>query len=210
MLRSEQINELASALSKAQGQFPILQKRTQGYNYKYAELPEIIECIQPHLEANGLCLTTHIDWHEVPRLVMTLLHSSGQWTSCEMRMEYKPDGRVNAMRAMGSATTYARRYCISCLLNLAADKESDDDGDKSSPKSYINPNTGEVRKLTDKQLESVGKWVKNKSLVETFKSRFSICESMSQEDFGTVMTYVKQQWEREQAQKKQTEEENGN
>jgi len=145
MLRSEQINELASALSKAQGKFPILQKRTKAYNYMYADLAEIIECVQPVLETHELCLSSEIDWDK-GILTMWLFHSSGQHLGCSIKLHYKADGKVNEMQAMGSSISYARRYCISCLLNLAADKESDDDGVKSSPKSlYQEP--GEVKHI---------------------------------------------------------------
>jgi hypothetical protein len=143
MLRSDQINELATALSDAQGKFPLLQKRTKAYNYMYADLAEMIECVQPVLESNGLSLSSEIDW-EKGILTMWLLHSSGQHLGCAIKLHYKGDGKVNEMQAMGSAISYARRYEISCLLNLAADKESDDDGHKSSPKS-VNTETGEVK-----------------------------------------------------------------
>ena len=134
MLRSDQINELAAALSAAQGKFPILQKRTKAYNYMYADLAEMIECVQPVLEVNGLSLSSEIDW-ERAILTMWLFHGSGQHLGCSIKLHYKADGKVNEMQAMGSAISYARRYAISCLLNLAADKESDDDGYKSAPKA---------------------------------------------------------------------------
>lgn len=135
MNRSEQINELATALSKAQGELPTLQKRSQAYNYKYADLAEIMDAIREPLAKNGLSLVSQIEWNDFPRLCTTLMHCSGQWMSVDIRLMYKADGKVNEMQAMGSSLTYARRYAISCLLNLAADKESDDDAEKSSPKT---------------------------------------------------------------------------
>lgn len=134
-MRSEQINELAASLSKAQGKFPILQKRTKAYNYMYADLAEILECVKDVLYENGLSLTSEIDW-SIPMLTMTLMHTSGQSISCSIKIIYRASEKVNEMQAMGSSLTYARRYAISCLLNLAADKESDDDGEKSSPKNH--------------------------------------------------------------------------
>lgn len=133
MPRSDLINELASALCEAQGEFPILQKRTKAYNYMYADYAEIKECVQPVLKAHGLLISSSVDW-DIGVLTMALIHSSGQFLSCPIKLHYKADGKVNEMQAMGSALTYARRYAICCLLDLAADKESDDDGEKSSPK----------------------------------------------------------------------------
>jgi len=149
MPRSEQINELATALCEAQGSFPILQKRTKAYNYMYADYAEIKECVQPVLQAHGLCITSDVDW-EKGVLTMALVHTSGQSLTCPIKLHYKADGKVNEMQAMGSALTYARRYAICCLLDLAADKESDDDGERSSPKGY-SQHTGEVHKPEEKE-----------------------------------------------------------
>jgi ERF superfamily len=149
--RSENINELAESLAKAQGEFPNLQKRSKAYNYMYADMAEIMECIREALAKNGLSISNHIQWNDYPRLVTTLLHGSGQWMSIEIRLAFKADGKVNEMQAMGSALTYARRYAISCLLNLAADKESDDDGEKSSPKNHMTE-TQKTKVIDPKQL----------------------------------------------------------
>lgn len=136
MLRSDQINELAAALCKAQGKFPILQKRSKAYNWMYADLAEILECVQPILEANELSISSEIDWDK-PTLTMYLFHSSGQHIGCSIKLHYKAQEKTNEMQAMGSSITYARRYCICCLLNLAADKETDDDGHRSAPKGEV-------------------------------------------------------------------------
>lgn len=164
MNKSEQINELAKALSEAQGEFPILQKRTKAYNYMYADLAEIIECIQPTLRKYELSLISAVD-EDSSSICMTLIHSSGQFISTNMKIAYKADGKVNEMQAMGSAITYARRYAISCLLNLAADKETDDDGEASAPKNVQVPkpikSTGFISdyqaKELSERLQKVGK-----------------------------------------------------
>lgn len=140
MQRSEHINELSKALSQAQGEFPILQKRSQAYNYKYADLAEILDSTQKALLKHDLSIFSQVNWAEdFARLVTTLSHSSGQFVSTEIKIAFRADGKINEMQAMGSALTYARRYAISCLLNLAADKESDDDGVASGPKKAEEP-----------------------------------------------------------------------
>jgi hypothetical protein len=97
MPRSEQINELATALCEAQGSFPILQKRTKAYNYMYADYAEIKECVQPVLQAHGLCITSDVDW-EKGVLTMALVHTSGQSLTCPIKLHYKADGKVNEMQ----------------------------------------------------------------------------------------------------------------
>lgn len=138
-MQSEHINELAGALALAQGDFPVLEKKSKAYNYMYADLAETLQATQAILAKNGLSIV-HIASAEF--LTSKLLHKSGQWIETQMPLMHKSEGKTNAMQALGSAITYAKRYNIGCLLNLAADKEIDDDGHKSAPVNY---STGEVK-----------------------------------------------------------------
>ena len=132
-IRSSEIHEIMPALCVSQSKFPVLQKRTQAYGYKYADYAEIKECIGPILSFNNLYTTSEVDW-EKNLLTMYVYHSSGQFIGTSVKLHYKAGDKVNEMQAMGSALSYAKRYAISLLFDLAADKESDDDGHKSSPK----------------------------------------------------------------------------
>lgn len=163
MNQSENINELAGALAMAQGSFPILEKRSKAYNYNYADLAEILGAIQSPLKENGLAIVSQTT---VNGITAKVIHSSGQWMSTEVPLIFKEDGKINAMQAMGSAITYARRYAICCLLNLAADKESDDDGVSALPKpsapkeSSTFPNAAGF-KITQKQAGAIQGWARS-------------------------------------------------
>ena len=89
MNRSEQINELATALSKAQNHSkPIVKKvvnkfySTETKKAMYADLAAVIAATQPALAENGL---TVVQFPQVDRenkeagVRSLLLHSSGQW-----------------------------------------------------------------------------------------------------------------------------------
>lgn len=138
-MKPEEINELATALAIAQGEFPVLEKKSKAYNYMYADLAETLQATQAILAKNGLSIV-HIASGD--NLTSKLLHKSGQWIETQMPLIYRAEGKTNAMQALGSAITYAKRYNIGCLLNLAADKEIDDDGNKSAPVNY---STGEIK-----------------------------------------------------------------
>ena len=158
----QQKDQIATALAKAQGEFSVLEKKTQAYNYKYADLAEIMSVIQEPLQRNGLSLTHEIIWGDVPCLKSTLIHSSGQELSTPMPLFFKADGKINQMQALGSAITYAKRYTIGCLLNLAADKESDDDGKSSSnPKETVTYVTEKVNlpKVTAEQVSIIDEYL---------------------------------------------------
>ena len=133
MNRSEVINELVAALCKAQGALSIVKQESKGYNYTYASLPDIMRAAQPALEENGLCIVHQADEMS---LVTYLYHISGQWMSTSFKLILGDGKNMNANQARGSAITYAKRYNISCLLNITTDK--DDDGVSS----------GEVKKTT--------------------------------------------------------------
>jgi len=125
MRTSEQVNELATALAKAQGEFkPIPKNRTitipNRGPYAYAELPAILEVVRPTLSKHGLAIIQAIDHAEALVLLTRLTHSSGQWVESvhPLRHYEKP-------QEFGSALTYARRYALTALLGVAA--EDDDD-----------------------------------------------------------------------------------
>lgn len=128
--------EFAKAMSKAQGEFKIPEKRTKAFNYYYADLAEINECIKDGLSKNGLSISSDVIWGEVPLLKTTCLHVSGCAKSSTVPIFFRPTEKVNDMQALGSAITYARRYALCMLFNLAADKELDDDGVSSTSRSY--------------------------------------------------------------------------
>lgn len=132
MQTSGQIDQIATALSMAQRQFPVLSKSTQGYGYKYADMAEVVSMVGPILSKEGLSLT-HWPEHEMGEdfLVSMLMHTSGQFIRSRMKVVYKAEGKINANQAWGGALTYAKRYAITSILNLAAD--ADDDGRSSLP-----------------------------------------------------------------------------
>jgi hypothetical protein len=127
METSENINELASALSKAQAAFkPITRDKTVtvrtktggSYSFSYAPLEAILRAVQPALAAHGLALTQSI---EGEYLVTTL------WLGAKcLHNAVKIIVGDGGPQAYGSALTYARRYGVTLLLCVCAD--DDDDG----------------------------------------------------------------------------------
>jgi hypothetical protein len=127
-----QQNEIARALSKAQGQMPPAD--LTGYNdhrkYKYAKLSDIVETARGPLADNGLSVSQVFedDPEGGPQVLRTiLLHESGQ--QLESRLRLLPVGDYHAL---GSATTYSRKYALAALLNIVA--QEDDDGEAAMAK----------------------------------------------------------------------------
>jgi hypothetical protein len=193
-MMSEKINELVEALSKAQGEFPVLEKKSKAYNYMYADLAETLQAIQPIMSKYGLSIAHCIQEGEHSKMVSKLFHSSGQWISTEMLLEYRADGKVNAMQAKGSAITYAKRYTIGCLLNLAADKESDDDGAKSSPKDS---HQSKVRPLSNEQIKDIAGWIKTFPESEEYLCKRYLVDSITsipEECYESIISMFKKKY----------------
>lgn len=125
MKNSEQINELAVALNKAQADFMVAKKDAKNpfFKSKYATLNAVYEAVAEALLKNGLSVIQPIVGDAVET---TLIHTSGQFitSSCPIVC-----AKQNDPQAMGSAITYARRYSLASLLGVMTDE--DDDGEKA-------------------------------------------------------------------------------
>ncbi len=139
MKRSDQINEIASALAKARGEFsPIDKGRTADtgkFKYDYADLADILDATAPALSRNGLFMFQDVRSIREPlsAIVVTLLtHSSGQWIeSSELEIPCVADGKMGPAQLLGSAESYARRYQALAVLGVQPRGE-DDDGNAAS------------------------------------------------------------------------------
>jgi hypothetical protein len=122
---SEQINEIAAALSKAQGAMkPAVKDATNPhFRSKYADLAANVEAAREPMAANGLsAIQQPVTVDGGVAVTTRLLHSSGQWIEFEPLTV--PFSKADA-HGIGSATTYARRYALGAALGLVAE---DDDG----------------------------------------------------------------------------------
>jgi len=129
--QSDNINELATALAKAQGQMQhaIKDSINPHFKSKYADLASIIDAIRAPLSENGLSFVQPIRLDNGFTILDTILfHTSGQWLKSSMIINV--DGaNKNAIQALGSHITYSRRYSLSSLIGIAQD---DDDGNSAT------------------------------------------------------------------------------
>lgn len=123
------MKNLFKALADFQQEVPVIHKGTQGYGYSYADLPKILEVINPLLKKHGLGFTQLIN---DTNLVTCLFHvESGETiestTAIPQNVALKG---MNDFQVMGSAITYVRRYAISSMLGLVTDKDTDASGEQ--------------------------------------------------------------------------------
>ena len=124
MKTSESIAEISKALLEANRELknPPATKDNPFYHSKYTPLDSLIDHIKPVLCKHGLLVLQSPELKEgFLNLVTRILHESGEWIETETVV---PIG-IDAQKT-GAAITYARRYGVSAVLNLAS--ETDDDG----------------------------------------------------------------------------------
>lgn len=118
-----EINELAAALAKAQGQMVAARKDSTNPHFKsqYADLASVWDAIRGPLSSNGLAVVQIASAGEgMAHIDTTLMHSSGQSIGGRLSV-----ASGTTAQQIGSAITYARRYALSALVGIAPD---DDDG----------------------------------------------------------------------------------
>ena len=136
-MQSENINELALALSKAQASITGALKDSANpfFKSKYADLASRWDACRKQLTDNGLCVMQTTDMVDgVVFVKTTLAHSSGQFIAGALPVKAKDD----SPQAQGSGITYARRYALAAIVGLA---QIDDDAEAAQARDtvYFNP-----------------------------------------------------------------------
>ncbi len=120
----EKVKTIWQALSDFQNECPAINKGAKGYGYKYADLPSIMDVIQPLLRKHKLVLLQPL----LNRSITTkLVHiPSGEYEISSIDI---PDGvllkGMNQFQSDGSAITYYRRYALSSMLGIVVDEDTD-------------------------------------------------------------------------------------
>lgn len=136
----QNLGELFAALAAARKEFGALTKnksanirsdRGASYSYSYADLNELIEATAAALANHGLVVIQEPEvvtenGRQIVIINGCIAHKSGS----VYRLRPLPlPVAGNTAQAVGSAISYARRYQLSAVLNLAA---ADDDGNAAS------------------------------------------------------------------------------
>jgi hypothetical protein len=133
MKSSEAINEIATALCKAQSQMQHATKDAVNPAFKsqYATLASVIDAVKKPLTTNGIAFPQFIlDVDAGVAVETVLIHSSGQWLSNTCTI---PVAKVSA-HGVGAAISYAKRYGLAAICGISA--ETDDDGNTASKSEH--------------------------------------------------------------------------
>ena len=111
------------ALAGFQQECPTIHKATKAHQYSYADLPTILEVINPLLAKHGLGFTQLLQGNSI----QTVLFHVETGETIESLTEIPTDeaSRMNIFQSAGSGISYFRRYAISSMLGIVTDVDTD-------------------------------------------------------------------------------------
>lgn len=152
----ENKKELYKSLAAFQQEVPTIHKGREGYGYSYAELSTILETINPFMQKHGLGFTQLLNGDNIKTIVFHA--ESGQSIESETVITKVQMKGMNDYQAFGSGITYFRRYCLSAILGLVTDKDTDATGDQNStPKAAPQPKPKQAVKDFEAMKNAVAK-----------------------------------------------------
>jgi len=159
------MKELYKALADFQQECPTIAKageakvQTQSgkdYSYRYADLPSIVELINPLMKKHKLGFIQPLRYSEGVRKVVTIIFHTETGHSIESEIDI-PEVTFKGMndyQSLGSGITYLRRYSLSSALGIVTDEDTDAVGEQvKTPKSEVK----ELPWLSQKQFDAAVK-----------------------------------------------------
>lgn len=121
---SDSVLKITPALVKAQKKIKHAEKdgTNSHMGNQYATIASVIDAVKDPLLENDIVILQFVSKQSV---VTRLQHTSGEYFEVELELIVNK----NDMQGLGSAITYARRYTLASLLNIA---QKDDDGNLAS------------------------------------------------------------------------------
>lgn len=201
--KSDEINEIVKALAKVQSEIQNPKKDANNpfFKSKYSTLDNVIDAYKDLCSKNDLIVlenpVSKVDENGkvLVGIEVQIMHTSGQFLSFD---PYLLSPVKNDPQGIGSGVTYARRYTLSSVFNIAS--EEDDDGNSASQNNKQNsqqsnqPQTNN-KMASEKQLGLLH--YKSKELADLhsmghdeLKVKLGIKTGMSEIDFKQVLKRV--------------------
>ena len=168
----------ASALSELQAELPVIPERGRievrkkdssgerngeiQQSTSYALWEDINEAIKPALTKHGFALSFRTGQAPDGRVSVTgiLSHREGHQEETTMILQHDSTGSKNAVQAIGSSTSYGKRYTAAALLNLTSRGEDDDGQTADGPELVSEEQRDRILSLLDETSADIPKFCK--------------------------------------------------
>lgn len=145
----------------------------------YATFEDINDVIKPIMQTHGFAITFKVETLPAGLSVTgILMHRAGHRESTTMLLPLDTSGSKNAVQAVGSSTSYGKRYVMSALLNITTRGE-DDDGHAAVPSVTVTP-------IQARQLQALLDKCSDKAK-ETFANLHGTTSDVSKAEFDKVL-----------------------
>lgn len=138
-----------AAFAAMQPELPLVEKRGRGHNdKKYARFEDVMQDIRPKLALHGFSISFRTS-NKDGRVIVTgvLAHRDGHAEETTLDLPSDTSGSKNAVQAIGSSTSYGKRYITFSLLGIAARDEDDDGKAAGAGEAVSDKQAAELRKL---------------------------------------------------------------
>lgn len=131
MQAKESESAFNAAMAQMQCEIPTVGEGAQNSHTKntYATLDDINRVVKPIMQRHGFAVTFKVE-HVPTGINVTgiLMHSAGHREQTTLLLPVDIGSGRNAVQAVGSSTTYGKRYVMCALLNITTGDAVDDDG----------------------------------------------------------------------------------
>lgn len=120
------------SMAAFQAEMPTIEKKKQGYNYKYADLTAIVEQTREYLAKNGFSYSFDTDETERGLIIYCIIkHVDGHSEKSKAFIDKETTTKMNSSQQSGSVMTYGKRYAFVNALGILT---GDEDTDAATPK----------------------------------------------------------------------------
>lgn len=189
-IQSDQINEIAGALAKAQGEISTATFDSQNPHFKsnYASYESFRKACQEPLSKNGLSITHQLLIMDGKRVMVTQLsHASGQWFRSYLSLPQDKE----TPQGVGSSITYAKRYTLGAILSMG----SDVDDDANQAERECQPSRpAEPKYLSPEQIKAIRDTAPVQLLDRIFEfNKVTSLEQVPADQFGKIIAAARRE-----------------
>lgn len=169
MLEFSNLKEMPKELSKLQVKIKNPNRNKKAYNYYYADMDQVLECIKIPCHENGFSIIQMpYNDGEILGVETILVHNSGEF----IKGKFGSKLAKQDPQSVGSQISYYRRYSLLAMFNLS---QEDDDGATASRKTQH----ASAPAASDKQKKFLHTLIleKNVTLTDSLISKLKIIDS---------------------------------